>query len=292
MDFQKDDGLFLSTLYTAAHRSHHHQHRVGFAVTSRDDALREIQLRLDGDKKAACVDDIVANQANGKIVFVFSGMGTQWWGMARNLMQSSDVFVSNIKVSHSGGVYSLETPNPLWERRNSIPTRVLPLVYCRNLSVLSSRLLDLSINTSVTPQCICESWCVVAKWLRHLHFTQKVMGSIPAYSPIFFSGEVFAMQKLIFGCYLVFIVSTCVGTLFLLNYNRIIILYGTINPLCVFMLLYRIHGPISYSIIPLQLFVTQTKWAAICGGVYSSGTPNHSQLFDCLTKSFPQNCPI
>ena len=104
MDFQKDDELFLSALYTAANRSHHHQHRVGFAVTSRDNAIQEIQLRIDGDKKAAYVEDIVGNQADGKIVFVFSGMGTQWWGMVRNLMQSSDVFASNIRVSHNGAV--------------------------------------------------------------------------------------------------------------------------------------------------------------------------------------------
>ncbi len=98
-NLQENEKTFLSALYTSAQRSHHHHHRLGFIVSSLEDAVQQIQLRLAEDKNAECVEDVIAsNQSSKKIVFVFSGMGTQWWGMARDLMQSNEIFAAMIKV--------------------------------------------------------------------------------------------------------------------------------------------------------------------------------------------------
>ncbi|XP_072047582.1 mycocerosic acid synthase-like [Amphiura filiformis] len=95
---KKDEKTFISVLYMAAQRSHHHQHRLGIIVSSLEDAIQQVKLRLAEDKTASCMEDVISsNQPNNKIVCVFSGMGTQWWGMARDLMQSSEVFASKIQ---------------------------------------------------------------------------------------------------------------------------------------------------------------------------------------------------
>ena len=100
---------FFKSLYTASCRTQHHPYRLGFAVYSREDALQQLRLKLDGGK-ARCVDG-VAPATTGKarpIVFVFTGMGTQWWGMARELMNTRPAFVSKIQVSHPFIIINLE----------------------------------------------------------------------------------------------------------------------------------------------------------------------------------------
>ena len=93
---------FYECLYTAAVRSHHHTYRIGFAVRSRKDALQQLQIKLDNvtQNSARYVEGVAPAAADTKqqIVFVFSGMGTQWWGMARELMHTQPVFASKIKV--------------------------------------------------------------------------------------------------------------------------------------------------------------------------------------------------
>lgn len=97
---------YLSALYTAAQRSHHHQHRLGLAVTSLEDAIHQINIAISGEvKRSHCVENVVRSIPNQKVVFVFSGMGTQWWGMGRELMQSTKVFAATIRVSQ--GVWEL-----------------------------------------------------------------------------------------------------------------------------------------------------------------------------------------
>ncbi|XP_033627569.1 phthiocerol/phenolphthiocerol synthesis polyketide synthase type I PpsD-like [Asterias rubens] len=94
--------VYNASLYTAAVRSHHHAYRIGFIVRSREDALEQLQHKLDNvpQDKARYVEGIASATSDTKqqIVFVFSGMGTQWWGMARELMRTQPVFASKIKI--------------------------------------------------------------------------------------------------------------------------------------------------------------------------------------------------
>ena len=91
---------FRDALYTSATRSHHHPYRIGFVVTTADEAIDLLTAKLnDGDLKGRCVEGLARSvDISGRIGFVFSGMGTQWWGMARELMQKEPVFTATIKV--------------------------------------------------------------------------------------------------------------------------------------------------------------------------------------------------
>ncbi|XP_071790470.1 uncharacterized protein [Asterias amurensis] len=100
-DINENENVFKAALYTAAVRSHHHTNRIGFIVRSREDALEQLQHKLDNvpQDKARYVEGIASATSDTKqqIVFVFSGMGTQWWGVARELMHTQPVFASKIQ---------------------------------------------------------------------------------------------------------------------------------------------------------------------------------------------------
>ncbi|XP_072032280.1 mycocerosic acid synthase-like polyketide synthase [Amphiura filiformis] len=91
---------FRDALYTAAQRSHHHPYRIGFVVTTVDEAIQLLETKLNEDgSKLRYVEGLARSVGlNDRIVFVFSGMGTQWWGMARELMNKEPVFAAMIKM--------------------------------------------------------------------------------------------------------------------------------------------------------------------------------------------------
>ncbi|XP_038057226.1 reducing polyketide synthase swnK-like [Patiria miniata] len=102
-DTQMTDATFYSCLYTAACRSQHYTHRLGIAVNSKEDAILQLRMKLEAETQQTSERSVkgVAPSATGterQIVFVFSGMGTQWWGMARELMRTQPVFASKMKV--------------------------------------------------------------------------------------------------------------------------------------------------------------------------------------------------
>ncbi|XP_038057579.1 phenolphthiocerol/phthiocerol polyketide synthase subunit C-like [Patiria miniata] len=100
---QMPDDAFYSCLYTAACRSQHHTHRVGFAVNSKEDAIHQLRMKVEAGGQQTLdrsVEGVApsATRTEHKMVFVFSGMGTQWWGMARELMHTQPDFASKMKV--------------------------------------------------------------------------------------------------------------------------------------------------------------------------------------------------
>lgn len=75
-------------LYTVSRRRTHHAHRMAVIFNSRDD-LRDKLLAFSKNEPAAVVG--TAHQKK-KLVFVYTGMGPQWWGMGMELMQAEPVF--------------------------------------------------------------------------------------------------------------------------------------------------------------------------------------------------------
>ncbi|XP_019644380.1 PREDICTED: uncharacterized protein LOC109485299 isoform X3 [Branchiostoma belcheri] len=88
-----NEDRFQQSLYTAANRYQHHAERLAIVVNGPEDAVKKLNLLTRGEKLKAAVDGKVPEGAErGKMAFVFSGMGTQWWGMARHLALEDPVF--------------------------------------------------------------------------------------------------------------------------------------------------------------------------------------------------------
>jgi hybrid polyketide synthase/nonribosomal peptide synthetase FtdB len=77
-------------LWTAAVRRTHHEHRLAVTGTAVEDFVR----RLDAFAAERDVDGVAYGAASGdpRPVFVFSGQGTTWLGMARALLATEPVF--------------------------------------------------------------------------------------------------------------------------------------------------------------------------------------------------------
>ncbi|MCE6997188.1 amino acid adenylation domain-containing protein [Saccharothrix sp. S26] len=77
--------------HTLAHRRQHHEHRLAIAYSTADDLDAALAARERGEAHP----DVVENQAPAEPrdpVWVFTGMGPQWWGMGRGMMAADPVY--------------------------------------------------------------------------------------------------------------------------------------------------------------------------------------------------------
>ncbi|XP_033127416.1 highly reducing polyketide synthase FUM1-like [Anneissia japonica] len=94
-----DTAVFQNALYTANLRFHHHVQRATFVAKSRDELLLLLNKRVNGERSDTIIEGKApeGNSIN-RTVFVFSGMGTQWWGMARQLINTQPIFRNMIQL--------------------------------------------------------------------------------------------------------------------------------------------------------------------------------------------------
>ncbi|WP_288049652.1 type I polyketide synthase [Nocardia sp.] len=76
-------------------RMAHHQYRTGMLLGDTHDLVHELRAFAGGEGREA-VRTIVARTTEP--VFVFSGMGPQWWGMARELLTTEGVFADTANL--------------------------------------------------------------------------------------------------------------------------------------------------------------------------------------------------
>ncbi|XP_070560650.1 mycocerosic acid synthase-like isoform X1 [Ptychodera flava] len=88
---------FANAAYTSALKTQHHNHRVAIIGRTKEDAIKELRKRLEEKPTDNLVEGVARDPSQSHIVFVFSGMGTQWWGMARQLMNNISSFRETIK---------------------------------------------------------------------------------------------------------------------------------------------------------------------------------------------------
>uniref|UniRef100_A0ABM0M3A6 oleoyl-[acyl-carrier-protein] hydrolase n=1 Tax=Saccoglossus kowalevskii TaxID=10224 RepID=A0ABM0M3A6_SACKO len=103
---------FINAAFTTSMKLQHHSCRIAIIARTREDAIVELKKRRDGKPSPNCVEGI-SSDVRTPIVFVFSGMGTQWWGMSRQLMNCIPHFRDTIKkidmILHKcGAKWSLE----------------------------------------------------------------------------------------------------------------------------------------------------------------------------------------
>ncbi|XLS30264.1 SDR family NAD(P)-dependent oxidoreductase [Flavobacteriaceae bacterium M23B6Z8] len=87
---------FPEILSNLMHRRSFHSNRLGVFANSVDDLIE----KLEAYEEDIMVNGIVKNNAvetNPEIVYVYTGMGPQWWKMGRELMETEPVFLEALE---------------------------------------------------------------------------------------------------------------------------------------------------------------------------------------------------
>ncbi|MFW5444547.1 MAG: SDR family NAD(P)-dependent oxidoreductase [Methylococcaceae bacterium] len=85
---------FSAICYSASVRKTHHEYRLAIPFNSKDQLIEQLKLFIDGQPG----DKYVSSKVNSsqiqqsKPVFVFTGMGPQWWAMGRELINNNVLF--------------------------------------------------------------------------------------------------------------------------------------------------------------------------------------------------------
>ena len=82
----------LDTCYTAGAKRDHHDHRLACIGHTRQELAEKLGAYLEGDLSSGVIAKARIQEAPGKIVFVFSGQGSQYVGMGRGLFNKEPVF--------------------------------------------------------------------------------------------------------------------------------------------------------------------------------------------------------
>lgn len=78
--------------YTASARRTHHDYRLALVVRSREELVEQLAFFLQEEIRSGMSSGHGASDRQHKIVFVFSGQGSQWVGMGQELLEQEPVF--------------------------------------------------------------------------------------------------------------------------------------------------------------------------------------------------------
>ncbi|MFH8403810.1 acyltransferase domain-containing protein [Streptomyces sp. NPDC018019] len=96
---ERDAGLRVSDLaYTLAARRTHHSHRIALFARNRQDVLDGLARVAAGQPHPDVVTGTVAGNSDRRVALVFSGGGTQWVGMGRELMRAHAGFRASMEA--------------------------------------------------------------------------------------------------------------------------------------------------------------------------------------------------
>lgn len=84
-------------LYTASQRRSHGAERAAFSARTEGELIAQLRALAAGNVPAGCARGVRAEGFSGRPVLVFSGMGTQWWAMARELMEMQPTFRAELE---------------------------------------------------------------------------------------------------------------------------------------------------------------------------------------------------
>ncbi|HEX8185168.1 MAG TPA: acyltransferase domain-containing protein, partial [Blastocatellia bacterium] len=82
--------------YTASARRSHHQHRIALVCRAREEVIENLHAFARGESPPAVSAGCHTADRHQKIVFLFSGLGSRWAGMGRELMKREPVFMASL----------------------------------------------------------------------------------------------------------------------------------------------------------------------------------------------------
>ncbi|MDI1443199.1 type I polyketide synthase [Polyangium sp. 6x1] len=110
------DVRMRDVVYTASQRRAHFEHRLSVVGGNREETIRKLDAFLRGDSAPGLVTG-KSTPARAKVVFVFSGQGSQWLGMGRKLYEEESAFRSVIDSCDA-----LMTPRLGWSLLDELDT--------------------------------------------------------------------------------------------------------------------------------------------------------------------------
>jgi amino acid adenylation domain-containing protein len=78
--------------FTAARRRSHHEHRLAVVGGDRAELIEALEAFTRGEERNDVKVGRARHGAEPRLVFAFSGMGPQWWGMGRQLLAEEPVY--------------------------------------------------------------------------------------------------------------------------------------------------------------------------------------------------------
>jgi acyl transferase domain-containing protein/acyl carrier protein len=95
---ENDAPMLHDVCYSAGVHRAHHEHRLAVVASSTTEMVQELNDFVEsGLSSQACVGTTHARSRRNP-VFVFSGMGPQWWAMGRELFESEPVYQNTAKA--------------------------------------------------------------------------------------------------------------------------------------------------------------------------------------------------
>ncbi|UQA61056.1 type I polyketide synthase [Polyangium aurulentum] len=93
-----DDGDALADIvYTASVRRAHHDHRLAAVGRTRPELAALLASYASGEATPGALQAGASSQERARVVFVFSGQGSQWAGMGRGLLAEAPVFRAKLE---------------------------------------------------------------------------------------------------------------------------------------------------------------------------------------------------
>ncbi len=86
-------------LYSASHKRAHLSHRAVISGRSRSELIRGLEALRDGRESTAVVQNTVPYDGNPRPVFVFTGMGPQWWAMGQQLYREQPIYRQAVEAA-------------------------------------------------------------------------------------------------------------------------------------------------------------------------------------------------
>lgn len=89
--------LLADICYTASHKRTHYEYRAAVSGETPQELSERMGWIADGNPRPGAALGSNPPGLTGKLAFVFSGQGPQWWGMGRSLMESEPVYRQTIE---------------------------------------------------------------------------------------------------------------------------------------------------------------------------------------------------
>lgn len=94
-----DDATLENMLFTLSRRRAHLTHRVAVWGESKQDLIAALRSYVEGNDQASWIEGTRTNTGDTRIVFIYTGMGPQWYAMGRQLFNENVVFRATLETA-------------------------------------------------------------------------------------------------------------------------------------------------------------------------------------------------